>query len=275
MSFSTLRLSIGREILRIHGGSVDIAPSSGMKGNIIIVRVPFEIIANNPNGALDDQVRYYDTDAGNNLRTRNGPDSYLIDAVAPTAIRDVKRAELDVRDRLKNNWVDVRPRIERNSLSPVVPAGASPINSFSSVVAGKQPLANRFSFDCQVSTSSAVAKGDSVGSQHSTSSYLLRKRNDKVLSILVVDDAPSNRKMLQRLLANCSVSSDSACDGQQAIVMYDTASSDYDLIFMDYTMPNMNGVDATRLLRQKGYNNAVVAVTANSKCMYRCYNTGC
>ena len=97
------------------------------------------------------------------------------------------------------------------------------------------------------------------GSELSTTEQLL-----SALRVLVVDDAPSNRKMLQRLLQNNKVSSDLACDGQEAVSMFDVSQDEYDIIFMDHTMPVMNGVDATCLLRKKGFDNTVVGVTANS-----------
>ena len=85
------------------------------------------------------------------------------------------------------------------------------------------------------------------------------------LNALVVDDTPSNRKMLQRLLKNNGVFSDYACDGQEAVSIIAEGSKDYDVIFMDNTMPIMNGIDATKQLRLNGFKNTIVGVTANSK----------
>lgn len=61
----------------------------------------------------------------------------------------------------------------------------------------------------------------------------------QALKTLVVDDTPSNRKMLQRILSNNLVMSDIACDGVDAVDMVRGQADEYDLIFMDYTMPNM------------------------------------
>lgn len=36
-----------------------------------------------------------------------------------------------------------------------------------------------------------------------------------------------------------------------------------DVIFMDQVMPNMNGLDATKLIRQMGYGSVIIAVTGN------------
>ena len=56
---------------------------------------------------------------------------------------------------------------------------------------------------------------------------------------LVVDDTPSNRKMLQRVLQTNGIASDYASDGLEAIDKFETALDKYLLIFIDFTMPRM------------------------------------
>ena len=53
-----------------------------------------------------------------------------------------------------------------------------------------------------------------------------------------------------------------ANDGKEAV---DKAlSNPFDLIFMDIQMPNMNGYEATKALREKGLKTPIVALTANA-----------
>jgi CheY-like chemotaxis protein len=40
--------------------------------------------------------------------------------------------------------------------------------------------------------------------------------------------------------------------------------NDYDIIFMDHMMPEMDGVETTGKLREMGYTGAIVALTANA-----------
>ena len=51
-------------------------------------------------------------------------------------------------------------------------------------------------------------------------------------------------------------------DGRQAVQM--ASSQSFDLVLMDMQMPHMNGLEATRALKQQGYKAPIVALTANA-----------
>jgi CheY-like chemotaxis protein len=90
---------------------------------------------------------------------------------------------------------------------------------------------------------------------------------------LVVDDSLPNRKMLVRLLEKAGHTCLSASNGLEAVEIMDadyaTAVQDknydpVDSILMDYEMPVLNGPDATKMLREKGYSNVtIIGVTGN------------
>ena len=86
-----------------------------------------------------------------------------------------------------------------------------------------------------------------------------------VHSILVVDDATSNRKVLCRLLTNAGYVCGQAEHGQQCVEMMQASAtgSQYDLILMDFEMPVLNGPLATKRLRELGYTTPVIGVTGN------------
>lgn len=87
------------------------------------------------------------------------------------------------------------------------------------------------------------------------------------LSVLVVEDHPVNRMILEAWLASAGHATASAENGQIAVDMaHDQA---FDLIIMDVNMPVMDGLSATRIIRQGGANAqtpiAVLSASARSE----------
>ncbi len=82
--------------------------------------------------------------------------------------------------------------------------------------------------------------------------------------VLVVDDEPINREMLKMMLDYAGLATDTASDGGQAIAMAWLVH--YPVILMDMQMPEVDGLEATRRIREiPGYQrSAIVALTANT-----------
>lgn len=70
--------------------------------------------------------------------------------------------------------------------------------------------------------------------------------------ILVVEDQPLNREIVDALLASVSICSDMAENGQVALeILTKAGPAAFDLVLMDVQMPVMDGLTATRLIRAK------------------------
>jgi signal transduction histidine kinase len=91
-------------------------------------------------------------------------------------------------------------------------------------------------------------------------------------NVLVVDDVLTNRKMLVRVLERAGHTCEMASDGLEAVETFlDNKKrfeaceimAPFDTILMDYEMPNLNGPDATRRLRELGCTAAIFGVTGN------------
>jgi len=81
--------------------------------------------------------------------------------------------------------------------------------------------------------------------------------------VLVAEDNKVNRLLIRKYLRDLPLSLEFAHDGQQAVEM--VRASCPDLVFMDMSMPGMNGLDATRHIRELGTQQpAIVALTANA-----------
>ena len=85
--------------------------------------------------------------------------------------------------------------------------------------------------------------------------------------VLVVDDNELNVRMLLEMLRLMDVQADTAPDGEEAVER--VVARHYDLVFMDWRMPRMDGLEATREIRKFEAANpqrrrvAIVGLTAN------------
>ena len=147
-----------------------------------------------------------------------------------------------------------------------------------------------------MSGEAGVESTQGVGSTFWFTAKLMKKRGDAISAkaeelanaetiirqryqgsrILVVDDEPLNREVAQEQLQNAGLVVDTAEDGAQAIAM--AKQTNYAVIFMDMQMPNVDGLDATRIIREiPGYQKTpIIAITGNafSEDKSRCYDAG-
>ncbi|OWW24807.1 hypothetical protein B4Q04_13155 [Zobellia sp. OII3] len=84
--------------------------------------------------------------------------------------------------------------------------------------------------------------------------------NRRTNKVLIVDDNRINQKVTQKTLEKHHIESSLADDGAQAVAM--SKANDYDLILMDIHMPNMNGMEATQLIREFDKDIPIIALTA-------------
>ena len=83
---------------------------------------------------------------------------------------------------------------------------------------------------------------------------------------LIVDDEPMNLIVASGLFKNYNMITDTAESGKEALDKYE--KNDYDIIFLDHMMPEMDGVEAMKKLKllaeRKGRNVYTIALTANA-----------
>lgn len=97
----------------------------------------------------------------------------------------------------------------------------------------------------------------------------MANKSDGKLRVLVADDNSTNIEVVSKMLKLEDVYDVTiATDGQEA---YDLVKANmeknqrFDVIFMDIQMPNLDGLQSTRLIRKMGYSAPIVALTAFSE----------
>ncbi|MCP4614080.1 MAG: PAS domain S-box protein [Planctomycetes bacterium] len=94
-------------------------------------------------------------------------------------------------------------------------------------------------------------------------------------NILVAEDARTNQVLIKSLLKRLGLKVTIVEDGKQAVQK--ALSKQFDLIFMDIEMPNMNGYEATKAIRKEGLKTPIIALTAYAMKGddEKCFAAGC
>ena len=98
--------------------------------------------------------------------------------------------------------------------------------------------------------------------------------------ILLAEDSQDAQELLRLLLGPVSAEIVSVENGREAVEAVMSAEREhkaFDVVLMDIQMPVMNGFQATRILRQRGYRKPIIALTAHSLegDRERCLESGC
>lgn len=85
----------------------------------------------------------------------------------------------------------------------------------------------------------------------------------KMRKILIADDVDVNRKILQRIFKKIDRTEIHCVNNGEDAVEY-TLNQKFDLILMDIQMPRLDGIQASRIIRESSINNKtpIIAITA-------------
>ncbi len=108
--------------------------------------------------------------------------------------------------------------------------------------------------------SPAVKKDTTIATQ-----YSIHEDVKHSTSILLAEDNAVNQKLATRLLTKAGYRVEIANNGKEALDIYLSSPEKYDVILMDIQMPELNGLETTKIIRSKGFEQIpIIAMTAST-----------
>lgn len=101
---------------------------------------------------------------------------------------------------------------------------------------------------------------NSLGKVRMTINKSLAPKDLQGLRVLLVEDSPDNQLLVKRKLENMNAVVTTASNGKEGLLS--AGSSEFDVILMDIQMPEMDGLEATAILRKRGWLRPVIALSA-------------
>lgn len=275
-----LGLVISDSLVRLMGGKIDVESELG-QGSRFFFDVELATVAGPIGGVtLPRSVALATIDArtkavlvshlaalGVEVLTFDGLDALLAQRTAPTF--DCLFVEADGGSR---QHLSERLQLLRSSrASPTRIVVLSPIDclewvgAIPDVTVLALPIAPSRIFGCMTTRVAEERPQDSLLAAIENAS---NQHDARAIEVLLVEDNAVNRKVAARMLARLGCRVDLAVDGLEALEC--AADKRYDLILMDCQMPNLDGYEATRRLRERELKSGlpvrvpIIALTAQA-----------
>ncbi|OAA55187.1 ATPase-like, ATP-binding domain protein [Cordyceps fumosorosea ARSEF 2679] len=251
-----LGLSICSQLATLMGGKITVKSSEGL-GSTFSLQIPLKHIIDRVPSTRSESTRPRSRAPSAGGSTTNGGGSGHRNSLSSVLAQDADTTTTTNHD---NHRSDIQPRLVGLS-TPFFPpnpnqATAPPPTGSTTVI----PPTTSGETQAAIQKAKADKAKDSSGQSGTGNSDLC---------VLVADDNATNIEVVRRMLKLEKVLDVTiAKDGREAYELVKEnmeRNRKFDLIFMDVQMPNLDGIQSTRLIRQMGYAAPIVALTAFSE----------
>ncbi|MBL1277525.1 MAG: response regulator [Ectothiorhodospiraceae bacterium] len=94
------------------------------------------------------------------------------------------------------------------------------------------------------------------------------------MNVLIAEDNPINQALHERIMERWGYDFDVASNGIEAVEYAELNKGKYDFCLMDVEMPEMNGIEAARIIWEKVSYFPIMALSANSEYKSQCLEVG-
>lgn len=256
-----LGLSICSQLAKLMEGTITVKSNEGL-GSTFCLKIPLKHIADRAASTMSDSTRTRSRapSAGGSTNGGAGGSSHRNSLSSVLA----HEPEPAMNHSPETHRSDIQPRLVGLS-TPFFPPNPNQTAALAASTAnkeGKQVM-------MQKDKSNKAAAKNSTGNDSETAAGAASEDSSSDLHVLVADDNATNIEVVRRMLKLEKVHDVTvARDGREA---YEAVKANmahdrkFDLIFMDVQMPNLDGIQSTRLIREMGYGAPIVALTAFSE----------
>ncbi|OAA60607.1 ATPase-like, ATP-binding domain protein [Akanthomyces lecanii RCEF 1005] len=252
-----LGLSICSQLAKLLGGRVTVRSSEGL-GSTFSLKIPLKYIIDRLPSTRPESIkaRSRSTSADGSLTGGAGGSSRERNSLSSVLAQEPDQMTTTTSN-TENHKNDIQPRLVGLS-TPFFPP--NPNQPFA-------PPAKSIAVVPQIKSGETQADKQEIEADKFNTSGSDPTNSD--LLVLVADDNATNIEVLRRMLKLEKVLDVTiAKDGREAYELVKAnmkRNRKFDLIFMDVQMPNLDGIQSTKLIRQMGYAAPVVALTAFSE----------